>query len=290
MHPQAGPMIHQEDIAPDKANQLLQLHRDIMEIMVLGQDHQLVLDKLCQAAEQMIPDALASVMFFDDGKTHLQVKASPSMPEAAKKAMNGLVPGIHNGSCANAVYSNEAQFICNTLEDPRWQNVRQFARDFSIGACWSMPIKTSGNQVVGSFALSSFEERAPTTFQVRLLETSAHLAGIILKRQLEEKQLWEMAHYDSLTKIPNRLLLNMRLEHAISKASRQNIKLALLFFDVDNFKVINDTYGHEAGDQVLLSVSDRIVSCIRTEDTLARMGGDEFYDTSGRYTWILRHQ
>lgn len=265
-----------EDIAPHNASQLLQLHRDIMEIVVLGQDHQLVLDRLCQASEQMVPDALASVMLFNESQTSIEVKSAPSLPEAARQALKGLSPGTHNGSCANAVYSNEPQFICNTLEDPRWKNVRQFANDFNIGACWSMPIRTTGNTAVGSFALSSFEERAPTSFQVKLLETSAHLAGIVLKRQMEESQLWEMAHYDALTNIPNRVLLNMRLEHAISKASRQQLKLALLFLDVDNFKDINDTYGHETGDKVLLKVSDNINTCIRTQDTLARMGGDEF--------------
>ncbi len=84
------------------------------------------------------------------------------------------------------------------------------------------------------------------------------------------------AHHDELTGLPNRALFNDRLEHAIIKASRKESVVAVFFLDLDRFKEINDTYGHDAGDEVLKVFAQRLRDSIRAEDTLARMGGDEF--------------
>ena len=85
-----------------------------------------------------------------------------------------------------------------------------------------------------------------------------------------------MAHFDSLTGLPNRALLFDRLTHAINQSKRYNHELAVLFIDLDRFKFVNDTMGHEAGDVVLKTVARRIRECLRESDTVARLGGDEF--------------
>lgn len=91
-----------------------------------------------------------------------------------------------------------------------------------------------------------------------------------------EFRLEKLAHFDDLTGLPNRSLFFRRLQKAISRAADSNRHTALLFMDVDHFKSINDTFGHDAGDQLLVEVADRLKHCIRRDDTLARLGGDEF--------------
>ncbi|MDD2698547.1 MAG: diguanylate cyclase [Arcobacteraceae bacterium] len=91
-----------------------------------------------------------------------------------------------------------------------------------------------------------------------------------------KKELQEMAHHDNLTKLPNRLMLFDRLEKDLARCSRNNTRIALLFMDLDEFKPINDTLGHEAGDEALIEVAKRFQLAIREVDTLARVGGDEF--------------
>ena len=95
--------------------------------------------------------------------------------------------------------------------------------------------------------------------------------------QKEQQRLLEYnAYYDGLTGLPNRVLLADRLQLEMSKSQRDDKKLAIAFIDLDGFKEVNDEYGHEAGDHVLITVAERITSCLRAHETVARLGGDEF--------------
>ncbi len=89
-------------------------------------------------------------------------------------------------------------------------------------------------------------------------------------------ELHHLATHDSLTELPNRALLRDRLQHALAGATRRNSGVSVVFCDIDSFKVINDTYGHEVGDDVLVEVAQRLRSVTRESDTVARLGGDEF--------------
>ncbi len=98
----------------------------------------------------------------------------------------------------------------------------------------------------------------------------------ITERKLAEERSWHQAHYDALTSLPNRLLFNDRLEVAIQRAQREHQRLAIMFLDLDDFKQVNDTLGHSAGDELLVLVGERLRRALRREDTVARLGGDEF--------------
>ncbi|MCX7628563.1 MAG: EAL domain-containing protein [Methylophilaceae bacterium] len=98
----------------------------------------------------------------------------------------------------------------------------------------------------------------------------------ITERKLSEDYIRQLAHYDALTGLPNRMLMRDRLEHAIVMAQRSGDKVALLFLDLDRFKQINDTLGHGVGDALLKAAADRLLNCVREQDTVSRQGGDEF--------------
>jgi diguanylate cyclase (GGDEF)-like protein/PAS domain S-box-containing protein len=98
----------------------------------------------------------------------------------------------------------------------------------------------------------------------------------ISERMQTQERLQYLAYHDVLTKLPNRALLMERLEHAATRARRRKNRLALLFLDLDRFKVINDTLGHDFGDRLLQVLAHRLLQCVRQEDTVARLSGDEF--------------
>ncbi len=109
-----------------------------------------------------------------------------------------------------------------------------------------------------------------------LTRTNESLENQIDIRKQVEHRLEHLAHHDTLTNLPNRLLLDARMEHAIQHARREQSQLAVMFLDLDNFKHINDSLGHATGDRLLQEVTRRLLSITREDDTVARLGGDEF--------------
>ncbi|MDP3037078.1 MAG: GGDEF domain-containing protein, partial [Rhodocyclaceae bacterium] len=98
----------------------------------------------------------------------------------------------------------------------------------------------------------------------------------ITERKVAEEQIHSLAFYDPLTNLPNRRLLYDRCEQALRTCARRRNHGAILFLDLDRFKTLNDTQGHDAGDLLLIEVARRLLASVRAEDTVARMGGDEF--------------
>ena len=103
-----------------------------------------------------------------------------------------------------------------------------------------------------------------------------HLAITITRRRMYQDQLIAWAMYDPLTGLPNRKLFHDNLDAGVAHAKRHERKLALLYLDLDGFKAVNDTHGHEAGDDLLIQTGERLTKILRKSDTMARLGGDEF--------------
>ena len=98
----------------------------------------------------------------------------------------------------------------------------------------------------------------------------------ITERKLAEQEIFHLAHHDSLTGLANRLSLGQGLKQAISHARRNDWKLAVMFIDLDRFKDVNDMFGHDIGDRLLVQTAQRLMACVRESDIVARLGGDEF--------------
>ena len=110
-------------------------------------------------------------------------------------------------------------------------------------------------------------------------QTSSHYVGLfsnITQAKEHQQNMEHMAYHDALTQLPNRTLLSDRLQQALARAERTDEMMAVCYFDLDRFKPVNDTLGHEAGDRLLVQLAARVRSCLRESDTIARLGGDEF--------------
>jgi diguanylate cyclase (GGDEF)-like protein len=124
--------------------------------------------------------------------------------------------------------------------------------------------------------LSSDNEQPLTAEVVDQAKSVADRLTVALSATERQRKLYKQAHYDGLTGLPNRTLFLERLRHSMTQASRKHTKVALIYIDLDHFKLVNDTLGHSQGDEVLRQAADRFRSSIRQSDTLARLSGDEF--------------
>ncbi|WP_019616951.1 sensor domain-containing diguanylate cyclase [Psychromonas ossibalaenae] len=150
-----------------------------------------------------------------------------------------------------------AEVIATVEKCGKWSGeIRMLHKNGHIGWIESMcvPIYDANEQMIGALGINRD----------------------ITERKKETELLEYLAHYDQLTKIPNRYLLLDRLGHLIVQSKREKRSFALFFIDLDKFKIINDTKGHAFGDQVLIEVALRLKQSIRNSDTVARFGGDEF--------------
>ena len=118
--------------------------------------------------------------------------------------------------------------------------------------------------------------RAPAPIETRLIDVATHIAGIAIERKRAEDRIQFMVNHDALTGLPNRALINDRFAQAAARAQRKGTWATVAFVDLDNFKCVNDSLGHGAGDGVLKVLAKRLVACVKSTDTVVRQGGDEF--------------
>jgi len=133
-----------------------------------------------------------------------------------------------------------------------------------------------GGEVLGVMEFFHRDVREPDASLIKIAESIGNQIGQFMARKQAEERIRHLANYDELTGLPNRSMFQERLHHALAQAHRHARPLAVLFIDLDRFKDINDTLGHEAGDHVLRDVAERLRTCLRDSDTVGRLGGDEF--------------
>ena len=133
-----------------------------------------------------------------------------------------------------------------------------------------------GAEVLGVMEFFHRDVREPDNMLIQSAHSIGNQIGQYMVRQQAEEAVKLVATHDALTGLPNRVMFNQRLSHAIDQSQRHGRRLAVMFIDLDRFKVINDTLGHDAGDELLRDVAKRLKENLRATDTVARLGGDEF--------------
>jgi diguanylate cyclase (GGDEF)-like protein len=162
------------------------------------------------------------------------------------------------------------------------QNVGQFfsklplVKDRNVESYAAVPFFSADRKAIGHLVVMDDKPILDRHRTLSILKIFASRAGAELERKRAEETVKNMAYYDTLTGLPNRVLLNDRLSMAIAQATRGKSKVAIMYMDFDRFKQINDTLGHAIGDVFLQKSAQRLKACLRGADTLARLGGDEF--------------
>ncbi|HLA75704.1 MAG TPA: EAL domain-containing protein [Gammaproteobacteria bacterium] len=269
---------HIRDITERKCTEaLLTGQRRALEMLTHGASLAEVLESLARTAEQQSAQTLASILLLDEDGLHLRHGAAPSLPDSYNQAIDGVAIGPATSTCGVCAYTGKAVITPDIATDPNWTAFRDLALGAGLHAAWSTPILSGKGKVMGTFGIYFRKARQPTAAEQRSIEMLAHTAALALQRAQAEDILLHNASHDALTGLPNKAMFLELVNHAIGRAARRKDYLfAVLFLDLDRFKVINDSLGHLAGDQFLVEVAKRLNAGSRPGDTLARFGGDEF--------------
>lgn len=266
-----------QDITGRKyAEKYERFQRHTLEMLAENAQLSDILDAIVRGMEQLNPRMLCSILLLDNEGRHLYHGAAPSLPDFYNAAIDGIEIGMGVGSCGTAAFTGERVIVDDITTHPYWAPYKALAARAGIGSCWSQPIRSSTGQILGTFAIYHHEAHTPAESDISIIEQTARLASIAIEHQRMAEQVRQLAFYDTLTKLPNRRLLNDRLSQTLAANKRSDCYSALIFLDLDNFKPLNDTYGHAVGDLLLSQAADRLKSCVRETDTVARFGGDEF--------------
>lgn len=181
-------------------------------------------------------------------------------------------PGI--GLPGQVLITKKPAWIEDVQTDPSFTRVKA-AKKLNLHGAYAAPI-VSNNMVFGVIEFFSKEKLNLDRDLINLLENTGKQLGQFTRRKQSEEQLDHMASHDVLTGLANRRLLTQKINESIVNASNEKRNVAILFLDLDRFKHINDTFGHEIGDNFLKTAAKRLSSQVRKKDIVARLGGDEF--------------
>lgn len=246
--------------------------RQVLEMVARDMPLPQVLTQLVQAVERQV-DGLAAIMAITDADLTLH---APTLPDDWQQALR---PHCLKLAGALSPLAWESPDRCGVTLIPSfdaWTEFRPLAAQRGLAACWAVLIKSDDNMPLGLLTVFARQPRRPSAIELQTLDMAASLAAICLEHHNTTRQLAHLVRHDPLTGLPNRICFEDRVDQALKMARRENRRLALFVLDIDHFKLVNDTHGHDVGDALLQQFAHRIKAQIRATDTLARMGGDEF--------------
>ena len=233
-----------------------------------------VVSQVAAMVERSIDGARCSVGVIDSDGV-IRHPAAPSLPPRLVAQLDATSPESDLGQ---SVRGNGKHVVYRSItRDERWESMHDVLIAERLSACWCWPVAASGTgELLGLLTVFIDSDRGPHPSERPLLARAEHLAAIAIERARFEAQLEHQAMHDSLTGLPNRTLLLDRIERALASSERAGHHTAVLFVDLDRFKVINDSLGHASGDRLLEQVAERFERVRRVGDTVGRFGGDEF--------------
>ncbi|WP_457663860.1 EAL domain-containing protein [Sinorhizobium medicae] len=258
------------------AERLLEGQARLLEMIAKGKPLTEFFNELVLLIEALLPGIKGSILLLSEDGRHLLHGAAPSLDRAYSAAVHALEIGPNAGSCGTAAWRGEQVIVSDVYADPLWADYALLLKSSGLRSCWSTPILSRERKVLGTFALYAHEVATPCEQEQELIAMAAHLAGIAIERKRAEDRISFLAHHYALTGLPNRVLFEEQVDGMLEEIRERDQCAVLAFLDLDNFKLINDSLGHAAGDELLKAVAGRMRASVRKADFVVRVGGDEF--------------
>jgi diguanylate cyclase (GGDEF)-like protein/PAS domain S-box-containing protein len=271
----AGVLMTARDITDlRQAERLASSQSEVLELIARGAPLAEILERCVELVEENGVGGRSSVYLLEE--EHLEMRAGRA-PTALNDWMRDPPRSPPRCLCDVALASGESAFIHDVADAAMHDGLRALAQELGVRAAWSQPVHSARTgEVVGTLSTIYDEPHVPTSHELLVGELACSLVAIALERVATEARLAHQALHDGLTGLPNRSLLVDRLDHALERHHHTDGEIAVLFCDIDRFKVVNDSLGHSVGDDLLVAFAGRLLAAVDPGDTVARFGGDEF--------------
>ena len=174
-----------------KAEGLLRIHAEVLEMLVKSASIRESFSKMLDLVDQMLEGISSSIMVMEDNGLYLKPVAGPHLPVDWLEQIDPLRIGKNAGSCGTSAFLGKRVIVENIEIDPLWERGRRLALSFGLKACWSEPIKSEKDKILGTFAIYSYEPRSPSHAEIEVIESIANLAATIIQKNIAEKTLRE---------------------------------------------------------------------------------------------------
>ncbi|WP_432239120.1 EAL domain-containing protein [Herbaspirillum robiniae] len=265
------------DISGRKRAELLQSEQNrVLHMVMADEDLDTILSEIVGFADSQIPYSACSVLLVNDQASHFTSVLSNRHPERVVRLLQGMAIRHGNGVGAEAALRRAPCIVTDIANDPVMEHLRALIDAEIYPSCGAWPIIGKEGQLLGVFSALLKENQAPSAEYLQLANIAADLASVAIESRRADERIRHLAHYDELTGLPNRFLCTQHVSNAITHAEHRDGMVAVFLMDLDRFKNINDTFGHETGEAVLQEIAQRFRNSLRELDILARVGGDEF--------------
>ena len=266
-----GLLVNGRDVTERRRTELISVGQSrILELVARGARLGDTLDAVARLVDTWVPEGRTVITIVDAGQRILHVAAAPNLPSACIDALEGFsvpadVPSPPDAVMRGAIAQSDGPGPARTL------------LEHGFTSWWRLPIVAAGTaRYLGALQVVRSDDAEPEPGDKQLLEVAASLVAVAVERDRTAARLSHQAQHDALTGLPNRGQVIDRLSY-IGRHERQGgPDVAVMFLDLDRFKVLNDSVGHEAGDRLLVSMGARLQDALRPGDLVARFGGDEF--------------
>ncbi len=232
-----------------------------------------LLDEAVQMVSETLTIDLVTVLEYLPDEERMLMRAGTGWPDGAVGSVK--VPFDDASQAAGAIREEKPVVVVDYTSETRFRGA-QLLRDQGALSGITVPIRGRDETPFGVVAAHARKRHHFSSDDVNFLQSVANVLAAAIERRRSEAEIRHQALHDPVTGLPNRALFRDRLQHALARSRRNNATVAVLFLDVDNFKLVNDSLGHEAGDELLTALAPRLAEAVRAGDTVARFGGDEF--------------